>query len=327
MRAILWRIYRPFAGLVAWVVKLGWRLGGRPWSAYERQGMLPIPLHYYQPYPAAVDLERKGFWNGQSGLKGIELRPEAWLALLEALGSSFGDECRWAEQSDDPHAYHCSNGTFGFTSAAVAHAMVRRFRPQRVLEVGSGYSTHILCNALDRNARDNRDARGDDAGGDRDDPALTSIEPYPPEILNTDLPRLSRRIESPVELVDPALFAELEENDLLFIDSSHVIRYGGDVLFLYLEVLPALRPGVVVHVHDIHLPDPYPKVYFDDNRYIWNEQQLLHAFLCHNDAFEVLLPCWLVHKRHDGAFARAFPHYSAERHRPGSSFWMRRRPA
>ena len=261
----------------------------------------------------AGELEQSGFWERESELLGVDLRLPECLALLEAIGSSFGAECEWPEHGSDPHAYQWANVTFGFTSAAVAHAMVRRFRPRRILEVGSGYSTHILGGALERNAQEDGNA-----------PELTSIEPYPPEILNTDVPRLTRRLELRVEEVDRSLFGQLESNDILFIDSSHVIRYGGDVLFLYLEVLPTLRPGVVIHIHDIHLPDPYPRVYFDDERYVWNEQQLLHAFLAHNNAFRVLLPCWLIHKRHDDLFSRAFPHYDSRRHRPGSSIWLQR---
>lgn len=311
MRRLLWRIYRPFSGLVAWVVKLGWRLGGRPWAAYERQGILPIPLHYYQPYPGAKALEQSGFWERETELPGIDLRLPECLALLEDLGSRYGPECDWPDHGDDPRVYHCANGTFGFTSAAVAHAMVRHVQPKRIIEVGSGYSTHILCHALGQNATESGTS-----------PELTSIEPYPPEILKADLPCLTTRVERRVEEVDPSLFSQLQANDILFIDSSHVIRYGGDVLFLYLEVLPRLNPGVVVHIHDIHLPGPYPRVYFEDNRYIWNEQQLLQAFLCHNDRFRVLLPCWLIHAKHDDAFRRAFPRYDPALHRPGSSFWI-----
>jgi predicted O-methyltransferase YrrM len=315
VRALLWRIYQPFSGFVAWLAKLGWRLGGRPWEAYERQGILPIPLHYYQPYPAARELDQSGFWGAESRLAGIDLRIPECLTLLEEMGREFGDECDWPETTDDVHAYHCSNGTFGFSSAAVAHAMVRRFKPRRIVEVGSGYSTHILCDALDRNAVETGSS-----------PELTSIEPYPPEILNARLPRLTTRVERRVEQVDPSLFGRLQGNDILFIDSSHVIRYGGDVLFLYLEILPELNPGVVVHIHDIHLPDPYPRAYFEDNRYIWNEQQLLHAYLCHNDRVRVLMPCWLIHKKHDEAFQAAFPRYRPALHRPGSSFWLQRNP-
>jgi len=313
VRALLWMIYAPFNGVIAWLSKLGFRLGGRPWAEYERHGIVPVPVHYYHPYPKSREPSLLRFWEHESDLAGIDVALPDGLRLLEELGRDFGTECVWPERADDPHAYHTSNGTFGYTSAAVAHAMIRRLRPQRVIEVGSGYSTHILGGALARSAA---------TGGTSE---LISIEPYTPEILRTQIPHLKQRIERPVEEVDRSLFETLDVNDILFIDTSHVIRYGGDVLFLFLDVLPSLRPGVVVHIHDIHLPDPYPRVYFEENRYVWNEQYLLQAFLCHNAAFRVLLPCWLIHKKHDDVFRRAFPAYDPARHRPGSSLWIQRK--
>jgi predicted O-methyltransferase YrrM len=310
-------VKRWFQGPLGTATALAYRIARRfdvPYAAFERYGWLPIPVHFYHPYPSSRELASDGFWERQTTLPGIELDFDACLALLADLGQEFGAECRWPEYADDPHRYHCANDTFGFTSAAVAHAMVRRFKPRRIIEVGSGYSTHVLTGALAANA----------AALDSE-PRLTSIEPYPGEVLNTEIPFLHRRIRERVERVDRALFDELSANDLLFIDSSHVIRYGGDVLHLYLEVLPALNPGVVVHIHDIHLPQPYPRVYFDQQRYVWNEQQLLQAFLCHNSQFEILLPCWMIHLERDDLFQAAFEAYDPARHRPGSSFWMRGR--
>jgi hypothetical protein len=313
VRRLLLRLCAPLVPILAWLARIPFRLGGKPWRAYERQGIVPVPVHYYHPYPEESDPGLLRHWERESDLAGIDLDVPASLALLDEIGRSFAAECVWPERTDDPRVFHSSNGQFGYASAAVAHAMVRRLAPRRVIEVGSGYSTHVLGGALARNARESGRS-----------PELTSIEPHPPEILKAEIPFLSRRIERRVEEVDRSLFATLERGDLLFLDSSHVIRYGGDVLFLYLEILPALGTGVVVHIHDIHLPDPYPRVYYDESRYVWNEQYLLQAFLCHNPRFRVLLPCWLIHRKHDDAFRRAFPAYDPERHRPGSSLWIER---
>jgi hypothetical protein len=302
---------RPLAAAAHAAVRAA-RRAGVPFSEFDRRGWLPVPIHYYHPYPAEDELAAGGFWTKESRLDGVALDLAGSLELLRKLGREYGEECRWPEEGPGPGRYFAQNGAFGFSSAAVAHVMVRRHRPRRVIEVGSGFSTHVLSGALARNTAEGSPGE------------ITSIEPFPPATLAGDIPHLTRRVERRVETVDPALFSELGEHDLLFIDSSHVIRYGGDVLFLYLEVLPSLAPGVVVHVHDIHLPEPYPRTYFDDQRLVWNEQQLLHAFLCHNGAFEVLLPCWMIHSRHDEVFAEAFAAYDPARHRPGSSFWMRR---
>jgi predicted O-methyltransferase YrrM len=313
LRAVKRWFHEPLGILTTLAYKIARRFEV-PYSTFERRGWLPIPLHFYYPFPAVRELESDGYWDRQTAFTGIQLDFERCLALLGELGREFGAECRWPEHSDDPHRYHCANDSFGFTSAAVAHAMVRRLKPQRIIEVGSGYSTHILAGALAANA-----------AGQSGDAELISIEPYPTEVLNTEIPHLGRRIRERVERVERSLFDELGKNDLLFIDSSHVIRYGGDVLCLYLDVLPALRPGVVAHIHDIHLPQPYPRVYFEQQRYVWNEQQLLQAFLCHNTQFEILLPCWMIHLERDDLFRAAFEAYDPAHHRPGSSFWIRRK--
>src|SRR5262245_25859371 len=215
------------AGLATLIVKIARRLGV-PLARFERHGWLPIPLHYYHTYPRSADLADQGYWESVSALRGVALDVPRCVETLRGLGAAFGAECEWPERSQDARVYHWANGNFGYASAAVTHAMVRHLKPRRVIEVGSGYSTHILSGALCRNGEQCR---------------LTIIEPHPGEMLDTDLPRLDRRLHQRVETVDPALFGELCDNDVLFIDSSHVLRYGGDVAFLYLEVLPALARG------------------------------------------------------------------------------------
>ena len=119
-------------------------------------------------------------------------------------------------------------------------------------------------------------------------------------------------------------FTSLRENDILFIDSSHVCKIGSDVQFEFLEILPRLAPGVVVHVHDIFLPFEYPKTWVKDWHRFWNEQYLLQAFLCGNREFEVLWAgAWMQH-RHPDLVEKSFPSFSANRNQM-ASFWIRRR--
>lgn len=304
----------PLVSATSILMRVARRLGVPP-ARFERHGWLPVPLHFYHPYPSEEEVAASDPWSRDTAFAGVDIDLDACAGRLEEWGRTFGEECRWPEHSDDPRTYHASNGAFGFTSAAVAHTVLRRVRPGRVVEVGSGYSTHVLSGALVRNAAD---------GGRSGE--IVSIEPYPATILDCDIPHLARRIERRVETVELDVFDALDDGDVLFIDSSHIIRYGGDVLFLYLEILPRLRPGVVVHIHDIHLPEAYPRVYYDESRYVWNEQCLLQAFLVGNRDFEVWLPCWWLHRDRPAAFEAAFPAYRPGDHRPGSSFWMRRRP-
>jgi len=111
--------------------------------------------------------------------------------------------------------------------------------------------------------------------------------------------------------------------DILFIDSSHVLKVGGDVQYEYLEILPRLKRGVVVHVHDIFLPGEYPNEWVREEHVFWNEQYLLQAFLSFNDSFEVLWAGSFMHRKHPEKLAECFPGYHPASCHPGS-FWMRK---
>ena len=115
----------------------------------------------------------------------------------------------------------------------------------------------------------------------------------------------------------------LEAGDVLFIDSSHMLRIGSDVQFEYLEILPRLKPGVIVHIHDIFLPAEYPRNWVHDKHIFWNEQYLLQAFLAFNASFEVLWGGSWMHLNHPAELESAFQSYKRENQWPGS-FWIRR---
>jgi hypothetical protein len=180
--------------------------------------------------------------------------------------------------------------------------------------VGSGYSTRLARAAIDANVAE---APGYAC-------RHVCIEPYEMPFLDR-LPGIEV-VRQRVEDVDPALFQTLGENDILFIDSSHVIRPQGDVLLLVLEVLPALRSGVFVHVHDVFTPQDYPSSWVIDEVRLWNEQYLVEAFLSCNDRFEIVGALGYLARHHTGALAAKLPVFGADpaRYQPGS-FWIRRR--
>src|ERR1035437_347813 len=123
---------------------------------------------------------------------------------------------------------------------------------------------------------------------------FTCIEPFLPDYLSPSLPGISEIIERPLQDVDLERFKQLECNDILFIDSTHVVRYGSDVVYEILEILPILRPGVIVHVHDIFFPDDYPQRWLNRDRFFWNEQYMLQAFLCMNPHFQIDIPAHAI---------------------------------
>jgi Methyltransferase domain len=154
--------------------------------------------------------------------------------------------------------------------------------------------------------------------------AFAAIEPYPREFLRRGVPGLTELLEAKVQSVPVERFYALESNDILFIDSSHVVKIGGDVIYEYLDLIPRLQSGVIVHCHDIFLPAEYPKSWVLENRWFWTEQYLLQAFLAFNSAFEVLIAGSFLHLSHSEKLTAAFASYNPATVWPGS-FWMRRR--
>lgn len=191
--------------------------------------------------------------------------------------------------------------------------MVRHYKPQRIFEIGSGYSTYLLAQAIVKNGEEDDDYRCE----------LVAIEPYPNEVLKAGFPGLSKLVRKKAQDIPISEFQRLTGNDILFIDSSHVLTIGSDVQYEYLEILPRLNKGVVVHIHDIFLPVEYPKEWVLQSFEFWNEQYLLHAFLAFNDSFEVLWASNYTSLKYPHKLEAAFDSYK-RRKRGGTSFWMRR---
>ncbi len=316
-RALVEGVFRsPVGPALARTISYMARTGAGTDACLAR-GALPLPVHFESPVPDLDDLDARDVWSRRSDVPGVDLRLEAQLALLARLGARFGHECRWPHRSDDPAAFHLENPSFSFGCAAAAHALLRDLRPRRVVEVGSGLSSRVLAAALRRNAAEGA------APAD-----YTVVDPYPAPGL-ASLPGLTRVRAVRAEDCPRAVFDALEADDVLFVDSSHVVRIGGDVNRLLLDVIPALAPGVVVHVHDVPLPFEYPRVYYRSPtaRVLWTESYLLQAFLAWNAEFEVLLGLALLMTEHLPAFQAAFPaHADTPPEAVSGSFWFRRKP-
>jgi predicted O-methyltransferase YrrM len=234
-----------------------------------RQPPYVAPGHFYSPGTTPGDVQRALSWVKE--VPGVDMREEAQVALARQLLSTFA--------TLPSKRYHADNNMFGIADAAVYHAMLCKAPPRRVVEIGSGFSTAVLLDAAEAN------------GFDID---ITCVEPYPDRLLG--LLRASDNvtlIRKPAQDAPTELMTSLEAGDILFIDSSHVAKAGSDVLWLFLRVLPRLAPGVVVHVHDVFWPFEYPSTWLNEHR-DWNEDYLLNAFLCHNNAWEIeLFSSWL----------------------------------
>ena len=284
-----------------------------------RLGCLPVPVHFYSPMPDIKDLEQRNVWERKSPLAGIDFRTEEQVEFMKRLGRSYGDECAWPENATkDPFQFHTHNGCFGFGCAAMLHCMIRHHKPRRLIEIGSGYSSLVISAALRRNADESP----------KHSCHYAIVDPYPGETIQRRLPLLSEMVKKRAELVPAEFFDTLKDNDILFVDSSHTVRIGGDVNHLILDILPNLSPGVVVHFHDIHLPYEYHRVYATNPafRVFWTEAYLLQAFLAHNNHWEILLGMAYLMAERMSDFESAFPHFDIKKNWSNSgSFWIRRK--
>jgi hypothetical protein len=274
---------------------------------WERHGFHVTPVHFYQPIPDTQSLPET-LWDRPSKLVGIDMNDTIQLDLLRNQFPKFRHEYdRFpAEPTGEPGRFHFNNGLFDGTDALVAYCMIRHFQPRLIIEVGSGFSSLVAAEAIARNKNS----------------ALICIEPFPLDFLRQGFPGLHSLIEKSVEDIGLEFFSQLESGDILFIDSSHTVKIGGDVNYLFLEVLPRLKPGVIVHVHDIFLPFDYRRDWVMDELRFWTEQYLLQAFLSFNSEFEVLMAnAYLAHRWMEELKAT----FTNSPWWGGGSFWMRRR--
>jgi predicted O-methyltransferase YrrM len=245
-------------------------------------GVFPIRDHYYEPQFQVSEAARE--LSQKRELQGIDWNMPGQLALLREF--TFASELSdLATATDGKRSFRFENGMFESGDAEYWYQLIRSKKPKRIYEVGCGNSTLIAAKALRRNRME--------------DPAYSCehicIEPYEAPWLDELGIRVIRQ---KVEKLDVSFFSELDHNDILFIDSSHVIRPQGDVVFEYLELLPTLRPGVIVHVHDIFSPRDYLKSWLVDEVRLWNEQYVLEAFLSHNSSWKILGALNYLHHEH-----------------------------
>ncbi|MFA5816008.1 MAG: class I SAM-dependent methyltransferase [Bacteroidales bacterium] len=293
------------------VLKRGIRLSFPLW---QKMGFHVVPNHFYEPVPDTRTLGGRP-WLNQTEMVGVDMNLEAQFDLLSLFASKYREE--YDTFPDNPTStafqYYLENNSFISVDAEILYCMVRHFRPKRILEIGSGFSTFIAAEAVRRNM-------DEDPGYSCD---FRSIDPYPNDTVRNGFAGFAGVIAEKVEDVPLASFEALGENDILFIDSSHVLKIGSDVQYEYMELIPRIKPGVVVHIHDIFLPAEYPQEWVMKNHVFWNEQYLLQSFLAFNESFEVLWSGAYMNLRHPEMLEKAFDSYRRNDTRPGS-FWLKR---
>ncbi len=274
---------------------------------FEKCSCFP-PGHYYSPLIDIKEvkaLEKLIFQYDKKEVKGINLNESEQLVLIKQF-ASFYKEIPFPNTKQDNYRYYFDNDVFSYTDAIMLYSFIRFFKPKRIIEVGSGFSSAVMLDTSSYFFENSMD--------------LTFIEPFPERlymlISKKDKSR-SRILETKVQYTNLDLFKTLGKNDILFIDGSHVSKTGSDFNFLLFEVLPLLNKGVIIHFHDIFYPFEYPKAWVYEGRN-WNEAYSLRAFLSYNTDFEILMFNDFMHKFHRESFSTMSDCYK----NTGGSIWI-----
>jgi hypothetical protein len=273
-------------------------------SLFSAIGLFPIRDHYYEP---RLQYE-KDFDAAAKRRVPIILDVPAQLASLYDL--SYTEELADLplKKNGTASAFYLHNGSFGPGDAELYYLMIRNCKPRKIIEIGSGFSTLLALRAIEKNLQEGIATE------------MICIEPFEKPWLR-DLAGIDLQRDR-VENIDISIFSSLQENDLLFIDSSHIIRPGNDVLFIYTEVLPLIAEGVYIHIHDIFTPRHYRQDWLTRLYRFWNEQYLLEAFLYNNKAFEIVFS--LNHLKNEAFDDTKKILVHLDRSDEPSSFWLKK---
>lgn len=258
--------------------------------------------NFYSPLPHLEELDDNAF-DRPNPCRGIDWDDEAHETFLRGLEPFY-------REFTAPEGFSWDNVMYGAVESEVLHAVIRRYKPNRIVELGSGFTSLIIANACQRNAREGRPAH------------YSCFDPFPRDFVRQGVAGID--VFEPVGAMDVAqnVFDSLTDGDVLFVDTTHTVKAGSEVNRLILEVFPMLNPGVLVHIHDIFLPYEYPRGFFESQCY-WQEQYLLQALLAENPNFEVLLPLAALARERPELISALMPWHEPP-FGPGA-FWIRRK--
>jgi hypothetical protein len=265
--------------------------------------------HFYNPIPdKEYLLKHDGYWNHPYPCYGIEFNDDGQLSLIEQLAKFAVEINELPDDTLDPK----KNQSFLDMDLEFLYCMIRLIKPKRFVEIGAGWSSLIAMHALSINSCEGNECEH------------TIIEPYPSSYFLQSFKKADRFIQKPIQEVsiDYFNFNTLENNDILFIDTSHVAKYGSDVNYLYFYLIPCVGSGCYVHIHDIFIPSDYHQSWIINDNNFWTEQYLVMAFLMYNQEFKIRIAAqYLCQKYRDklnSLFPRFQPNFS-----PGS-LWLQK---
>jgi hypothetical protein len=263
------------------------------------------PNDFYTPLNDVSFLDaNRDLWVDPPPVAAIDWAPERQIEVAAEVGR-FVDELHDVPENSSRTGEYCWNNAFwNNADALVQYGLVRSRQPARYVEVGCGWSSLLLARALGRNPRPCR---------------VDLVEPYGDERLLATLPQEWARHRTILQRAPFELFERLDTGDVLFYDGSHCAKVASDVTWFFFQVLPRLKPGVLIHLHDIFLPEDYPQEWLFERGQTWNEQYVLQAFLMHNTAYRIVIANRYLF-RHDPSRLEAL--YKGVQPPWGCSFWL-----
>lgn len=277
------------------------------------------PGHFYSPIPDIKDVRENAvslFDKSVKDIPGVNMNDSGQVKLAEEFAQYYQD-IKFSDEKKEGQRYYYHNEYFCYGDSIILYSMMRHFKPKQIFEVGSGFSSAAMLDT-DQHFLENKTR-------------FTFIEPYAKRLFSLLTENDKQRckiIEQPVQTVSPAAFSELSENDILFVDSSHIGKIHSDFLHIMFNVLPVLKKGVIIHFHDIFWPFEYPQEWIEEGK-AYNEAYYLRTFLQYNDQFEILYFNSYMEAHHADLLKKSLPKTvetppSEEIAPSNSSIWIRK---
>ncbi len=268
--------------------------------------------HYYSPihnledlncYEEVVEKSRKEFMKGIPGFSDIKMADQ-----FNKIKKYFKD-FDYPIEEDGKSRFYIKNCSYPITDALVLFGMIREIKPKRIIEIGSGFTSALMMDVNERFFKHKI--------------KMTFIEPFPELLLsrmNDDDKKKYKVIPKKVQDVVVEVFKELEDGDILFIDSTHVSKFNSDVNYELFNILPKIKSGVTIHFHDVFDGFEYPLQWLRDG-WAWNEDYLLRAFLNGNSNYKILMMNDYMTRRYSDLLLKSFPSF---RNDTGGGLWIKK---
>lgn len=261
---------------------------------------------YYSPLNDLAFLDQnRDLWDKTANPLDIDWNVRGQLDVARQVSAFVGElrDIPPTQQGNAVH-YYWGNDFWNNADALVQYGIVRGRAPRRYVEIGCGWSSLLLAKALEKNSQSC---------------AVSLVEPYPNRAIFNVLPRTWTHHECILQRAPLHICEDLNAGDILFYDGSHCAKVGSDVTHFFFEILPRLKPGVLIHLHDIFMPNEYPEMWIFERGQTWNEQYVLQAFLMNNPRYRILIANRFLYRR---CAAELDALYQGVQPSPGVSIWL-----